>query len=206
MKNYYYFLGVDKESSEEEIRTAYRKLSLKYHPDKNDNDLFFIKRFQEIQEAYEVLSDEEKRKNYNRNYEQNQHSKSKNPPYIKTFSCNKYTATENENIILKWQTHNANLVKIIPFGLEKSYGERIFKITQFQNDEFKILLHATNSMTKQTTVQAITIRKKNENSPSFTQIPKKTSFVPFHNLLKTRKILLSLIIILLIIYLVFNIV
>jgi curved DNA-binding protein CbpA len=57
MKDYYYFLGISQDASEEDIKKSYRKLSLKYHPDKNENDDFFADRFREIQEAYETLSD-----------------------------------------------------------------------------------------------------------------------------------------------------
>ena len=53
MKDYYYFLGIKPNASSEDIKKAYRKLSLKYHPDKNENDDFFTKRFREIKEAYE---------------------------------------------------------------------------------------------------------------------------------------------------------
>ena len=59
MKNYYYFLSLPENASEEEIKKAYRKLSLKYHPDKNENDDFFAARFREAQEAYEILMDKE---------------------------------------------------------------------------------------------------------------------------------------------------
>lgn len=55
MKDYYYILGVDKEASVEEIKKAYRKLSLKLHPDQNNGDVFFESRFKEINEAYVEL-------------------------------------------------------------------------------------------------------------------------------------------------------
>ncbi|WP_313216807.1 DnaJ domain-containing protein, partial [Soonwooa sp.] len=64
MKDYYYFLGVSQDASAEDIKKAYRKLSMKYHPDKNDNDDFFELRFREVQEAYEVLIDVDRRKSY----------------------------------------------------------------------------------------------------------------------------------------------
>lgn len=44
----------------EEVKNAYRKLSLKFHPDKNDGDLFFTERFKEIKEAYEIFIDNKK--------------------------------------------------------------------------------------------------------------------------------------------------
>jgi curved DNA-binding protein len=63
-KDYYKILGVDKHSSQEDIRKAYRKLALKYHPDKNKEDKTAEEKFKEISEANEVLSDPEKRKKY----------------------------------------------------------------------------------------------------------------------------------------------
>ena len=128
MKDYYYFLGVKNDASDEEIKKAYRKLSLKYHPDKNIDDDFFSERFKEVQEAYEALSNRETRKFYDQNLEKNnQNSKSNLPPLIKTFTSNKIRAMKGEEIILNWQTSNADVVKILPFGLEKSYGEKSFK-------------------------------------------------------------------------------
>lgn len=62
--DYYKVLGIDKKASEEEIKTAYRKLARKHHPDLNPNDKEANKKFQQINEANEVLSDPEKRKKY----------------------------------------------------------------------------------------------------------------------------------------------
>jgi len=158
MKDYYYFLGISPDASEEDIKRAYRKLSLKYHPDKNDNDDFFADRFREIQEAYEILSDKSKRLTYDQNLENHQKSFRYNiPPAIKTFAANKIHAKKGEEIIINWQTNNADVVKVLPFGLEKPYGERIFKITEFKDGKFQLLLHATNSLLHKTVVQGITI-------------------------------------------------
>lgn len=62
--DYYKILGVDKQVQAEEIKKAYRKLARKMHPDLNPNDKEAHKKFQEINEANEVLSDPEKRKKY----------------------------------------------------------------------------------------------------------------------------------------------
>src|SRR6201992_4462726 len=62
--DYYKILGVNKNATQEEIRSAYRKLARKYHPDLNPDDKEANKKFQQINEANEVLSDPEKRKNY----------------------------------------------------------------------------------------------------------------------------------------------
>jgi curved DNA-binding protein len=63
-KDYYKTLGVDKNASKDEIKKAYRKLARKYHPDVNPNDSEAAKKFSDISEAQEVLTDEEKRKKY----------------------------------------------------------------------------------------------------------------------------------------------
>ncbi len=65
-KNYYDILGVNKGSSEKEIKKAYRKLAAKYHPDKNPDDPSAEGKFKEVGEAYEVLSDSEKRDLYDK--------------------------------------------------------------------------------------------------------------------------------------------
>ena len=63
-KDYYKILGVDKNASQKEIKKAYRKLAAKYHPDKNLDDKASEQKFKEINEANQVLSDPEKRKQY----------------------------------------------------------------------------------------------------------------------------------------------
>ncbi len=65
-KDYYKTLGVEKSASAEEIKKAYRKLAMKYHPDRNPDNKQSEEKFKEITEAHEVLSDPEKRKKYDR--------------------------------------------------------------------------------------------------------------------------------------------
>lgn len=64
MTNYYEALGVTRNATQDEIKKAYRKSALKYHPDKNPGDAAAEKKFKEISEAYEVLSDEKKKQIY----------------------------------------------------------------------------------------------------------------------------------------------
>ena len=164
MKNYYYFLGVEENASEEDIKKAYRKLSLKYHPDKNPGDDFFEARFREIQEAYEMLNEPEKRRIYDENLAHQQRSYRPNlPPSIRTFSANKIRVQKGEEVIINWHTNNADVVKILPFGLEKGYGERTFRIKEFKEGKFQLLLHATNTLLNKTVVQGITITETFEN-------------------------------------------
>jgi curved DNA-binding protein len=63
-KDYYKILGVQKDANADEIKKAYRKLALKYHPDRNKDDKNAEEKFKEINEAYQVLGDKEKRAHY----------------------------------------------------------------------------------------------------------------------------------------------
>lgn len=64
VKDYYKILGVDKNSTPDQIKSAYRKLAMKYHPDKTKGDKTAEEKFKEVNEAYEVLKDPEKKKKY----------------------------------------------------------------------------------------------------------------------------------------------
>src|SRR3989338_7703569 len=63
-KDYYEILGLKKDATEEQIKKAYRKLAMKYHPDRNHNNKSAEEKFKGINEAYAVLSDKDKRKQY----------------------------------------------------------------------------------------------------------------------------------------------
>ena len=63
-RDYYEVLGINRSADEKEIKRAYRKLAKKYHPDMNPGDKQAEQKFKEITEAYNVLSDQEKKKLY----------------------------------------------------------------------------------------------------------------------------------------------
>jgi curved DNA-binding protein len=84
-KDYYQIIGVPKDASEKDIKQAYRRLARKFHPDVNPNNKSAQEKFKEINEAYDVLSDSEKRKKYDtlgsnwQQYEQYQHAGQQGP-------------------------------------------------------------------------------------------------------------------------------
>ena len=63
-KDYYQILGLNKDASQEQIKAAYRKLAFQYHPDRNKEDPAAAEKMKELNEAYAVLSDPVKRKEY----------------------------------------------------------------------------------------------------------------------------------------------
>ncbi|MCK9446940.1 DnaJ domain-containing protein [bacterium] len=77
-KDYYNVLGVDKNSSSSDIKMSYRQLALKYHPDKNNGDKESENRFKHISEAYQILSDKNKKNQYDK---QSPYGKDYNPNY-----------------------------------------------------------------------------------------------------------------------------
>ena len=63
-KDFYEILGVQKNASDDEIKKSYRKLAMKYHPDRNKDDKESERKFKEVSAAYEILKDSEKRSAY----------------------------------------------------------------------------------------------------------------------------------------------
>ena len=153
--DYYKVLGIAKNASEEEIKKAYRKLARKYHPDVNPNDKEAHKKFQQINEANEVLSDAEKRKKYDQ--------------YGKDWKH----ADEFEKARQQQQSHYANA------GQQQFYGnsseadfseffESLFgsargrgRQTKFRGEDYQAELHLSLQQAFTTHQQTITINGKN---------------------------------------------
>ncbi len=136
MKDFYYILGVKPTSHIDEIKKAYRKLSIKFHLDNNDGDDFFTERFKDIQEAYETLSDPVKRNIYdvsrtNTSSAANSNNRENLTPYIDYFYSSTSSFIFGEEITFSWKTSNANKVIIKPFGQVLPVGQNTYRITNF---------------------------------------------------------------------------
>lgn len=102
MKNYYEVLGISKTASADEIKKAYRNLAFKYHPDRNSGDKVAEEKFKEINEAYDVLSDEKKRADYDSFGTSNSHYSGTNNSYNRN---NDFT---NEETFWNWFNGNTS--------------------------------------------------------------------------------------------------
>ena len=151
MKNYYYILGIENNASESDIKKAYRKLSIKFHPDKNKGDKFFENRFKEIQEAYETLLNRNKRIIYDSKFKKenfrqgfkNTESNVKESAEIISFDVSRTNISDREEITFFWATKNITKVKLSCFD---SYlpptGKKTLKINAKESKELTIHLRA----------------------------------------------------------------
>lgn len=94
MKDYYKILEITSAASQNDIKKSYRRLALKYHPDKNFGHQLYEAKFKEIQEAYHILSDPKKRQDYNyRRNNNHTHSQAKTKSYTPTTAQSILTQT-----------------------------------------------------------------------------------------------------------------
>ena len=148
MKDYYYLLGLKQTATLDEIKDSYRRLSKKFHPDVNDGDAFFSERFKDIQEAYEVLINLERRKIYDLKYSKKYESSGNNSnftPEIESFTSNKIGIHIGDEITFKWKTINADIVVLEPLGQVKPIGEITYKIRNVKVNKIQFKLVAVNS-------------------------------------------------------------
>lgn len=151
MKNYYEILGISQTATEQEIKTAYRKLSQKFHPDKNEGDKFFEEMFKKIQEAYEVLGNATERQKYDLQLAKNaskQHTTAKNNfvPVIEHFAVSPNQVYSGETITISWKVFNADKITISLLGEVEAQGETTIRLNNIHANEFvEIKIIATNT-------------------------------------------------------------
>lgn len=123
MKNYYEVLGISKTATADEIKKAYRNLAFKYHPDRNSGDKVAEEKFKEINEAYDVLSDEKKRADYDSFGTSNSHYSGTNNSYNRN---NDFT---NEETFWNWFNGNTSN----SYGSNNSYRNYYYQSTNSYN-------------------------------------------------------------------------
>jgi|TARA_R100000479_G_scaffold70100_3_gene33884 curved DNA-binding protein CbpA len=166
MTDYYKVLGIESNASQAEIKKAYRKLSTKFHPDKNNGDYFFENMFKQIQEAYGVLGNINKKNEYDSKFDQyfNQansgYQYSNFEPVIEFFQSNKTRFYSGDEVRFKWKTFNADILEINPFGLVDPNGDTIFKINNVNKQFLDVVLVATNTNISKSVTKIITLENK----------------------------------------------
>ena len=167
--DYYKILGISKTASEEDIKKAYRKLARKLHPDLNPNDKEAHKKFQQINEANEVLSDPEKRKKYDHYGEQYGENWEKAEEFEKTRQSGAYSGQAGSG-------QSAN--PFSDFGGGEDFGEgqysdffeQLFgsrargpgsRNTKFRGQDYQAELHLSLRDAAKTHSQTLTVNEKN---------------------------------------------
>jgi curved DNA-binding protein CbpA len=168
MKDYYYLLGIKKSASKDEIKKAFRKLSMKFHPDKNEMDYFFTERFKDVQEAYEVLIDDLRRRSYDFNLKNKTSSSRQNRggnfhPEIEYFKSNLIEFEYDKEITFSWKTINSDKVILKPFGAVNSIGSKTYKIKDLLNPVMIFELVAENSNINRVANSTLTLSNKTYN-------------------------------------------
>jgi len=165
MTKHYETLGLKPTATQEEIKKAYGKLSQKFHPDINNGDEYFSEMFKNFREAYEALSDEYQKTDYDiENHINDVTTSADEPkdisPKILNFESDKDSFVEGDTIVLKWNTRNADKIIVKPFGELEISGTRIFKLKNFNKPELLITLKATNSLSKESSTKTIKLKNK----------------------------------------------
>jgi hypothetical protein len=185
MKDYYYVLGLTPDATEAQIRNAFKQLSVRFHPDMNGGDKFFEEHFKEIQEAYEVLNDAQRKEAYDRKMgfyqgqtpvqppeeevEQEpikpqtppQTPQFSAPPVIHALSCSKLQAQDGDLITLTWRVANADYLHLSLVGEVNLVGTKTLRLPKFNGKELLVLtLLARNTQLNQTVERQIIIQNK----------------------------------------------
>lgn len=144
IKDYYTILGIAPIATEQEVKKAFRKLALQYHPDKNQHDPLSEAMFKEVQEAYEVLSDPKQREEYN--YKR-WYNRTKGKSFVKR-------ALTPAAILEECNQLQAYMGSMSIFQID--YDALSFHIRQILSaDNIAILAHAGDTATNQQIIQSL---------------------------------------------------
>lgn len=178
MKNYYYILGVPNNASEQDIQAAFKKLSAKFHPDNNGGDAFFADHYKEIKEAYETLSNAQKRIGYDVSFlsPQERLSRDTAKPIIQLFDSSRTAVHDNETITLSWEVVHADYVEIEPLGRVPTRGTKTVRLPQLRHQpQLTLVIRAKNSYIQQNTEKKLSIKNKSYSAQDAVLQPITTS-------------------------------
>lgn len=158
--DYYKILGINKDASESEIKSAYRKLARKYHPDLNPNDKEANKKFQQINEANEVLSDPEKRKKYDKYGKDWQHGEEFEKARQSYGQQQRAGGDEGYNFSGGSQ-FNGDFSDFFSSMFGEAGGRSGGRQTKFRGEDYNAELHLTLEDAYTTRKQTLTVNGKN---------------------------------------------
>ncbi|BDS09630.1 J domain-containing protein [Aureispira anguillae] len=165
MKDYYYILGINKRATAAEIQRAYQKLSLKFHPEKNGHDPFFEGHYQQIKEAYQVLSDDHKRFRYDKALGDELSAEVDKildgpAPTISSFFASKKASQKGEVLTISWEVLNAEEVHIDMIGDVASNGTQTIRLMESTTTKeyLTIELRASNRYSDKISTKTLSIK------------------------------------------------
>lgn len=171
MKNYYQVLGLEPNATPEEVKRNFREYASKFHPDIHRGDSFFKERFQEIQEAYDILKDPQKREEYDFDFwgETNNTEKNSPSPQIISFTSSHQEISIGDVISIGWEVTNAQRVtmslfngyKTITYNDLPTHGVKKLKLTSLKTS-IHLTIQAIGFNNQEIKSKEITIRKKDE--------------------------------------------
>lgn len=152
LKNYYQILGVNYDASKDEIKKAYRVYVSKIHPDKHKDDTFFNNLFLEVQEAYNVLYDDEMRSRYDQTLlKDSTNNTSLEEPQARLL-VSKRKIKFGDTVTFVWETQNVDNIEIVGHGHYESEGS--IELTPTKTTEYTFLFsNKENILKKQITIE-----------------------------------------------------
>ena len=159
--DYYNILGISKTASEDDVKKAYRKLARKLHPDLNPNDPEASKKFQQLNEANEVLSDPEKRKKYDQYGKDWQHAEQFDEARRQQQSRRQYAQSEAGDYDFSGGFGGADFSEFFSsmFGQDAGTGSR--RQARFKGQDYQAELHLNLRDAYTTHKQTLTVDGKN---------------------------------------------
>jgi len=168
MPNHYERLGVPVNANDAAIKTAFRQLSKKYHPDKHGGEAFYEEQFKLVLQAYEVLKHPEKRQAYNLEMGLSSGATAESTrPVIQAFEVSKTVLRAGETVWVSWHVSKADEVVLKPFGQVDHRGEKKVRFTNFKGRQrISLVLQARDFLNEQVVEQRIDLFDQDYRPPA----------------------------------------